>query len=422
MKSITYQKTLKQTFIAGSVALTVLANSANALEMNPFGTLGVTGNFAFGDNTIHAGDNISGYLGVTGHLGVEFDFSGFKLGVGAMAGFAPLTLGTTGGYGSNIFVHNRGLYRSPFVDASDLYIGYTSSELRFLMGRYNGSKVLSTADWIGGYNQGVAFSYQSEFFGVWATWVNDFLRNGYNAHANLAIDGRYGMDLAGFAGYGSSWHNFNLNNELFAAGVDFRLGEILSISPFAQYWLRNGADYLQAGARLALTFDLGAIKTTTTFRGLWTNNIDTGGNGVLWQADEELLLFDMIKLGGGYLSVGGIGLNGLTLVDRTRFYGQYLFPYGYNGTGLRNRGYLNATAETWYVFTGLKLGESANLDVLYANGNYKEFSAIINYDIIGGDAGEEGESGGGLVWSVGGGYVTDDFKSHTALAYTKIKF
>ena len=112
-----------------------------------------------------------------------------------------------------------------------------------------------------------------------------------------------------------------------------------------------------------------------------------------------------------------IGLGGNSIVDRTRFYGQYLYPYSFNGTGLSNRGYLNAYVNTWYVFTGLKLGEKLDFDVLYAGGDYKEFSAIANFNIIGSDNVE------GIVWSVGGGYVTNGFgNAHSAIAYTKLKF
>ncbi|MCI5787716.1 MAG: hypothetical protein MR025_09855, partial [Helicobacter trogontum] len=141
----------------------------------------------------------------------------------------------------------------------------------------------------------------------------------------------------------------------------------------------------------------------------------SGANGFMWQVDEELLFVDMIKLGGGYLSIGNLSLNGTTLVDRTRFYGQYLFPMkGYDGTGLANRGYLNAGVDTWYVFTGLKLGETLDFDVLYAGGDYKEFSAIINYNIL---------SSGNLVWSVGGGFVSNGFgNANSGLVFTKLKF
>lgn len=421
MKNVKKRNSFRKTFLASGATIAILANSVNAVEITPFGKLGAIGNFAFGDNTIN-NKSITAYMGVTGHLGVDFNFSGFRLGIGAMSGFAPLTLGTNGRYGSNSFVHSGGIYRSPYIDVSDLYVGYSTEGFIFLLGRYNGSKVISNADWIGGYNQGVALAYKSERFSVWATWINDFLRNGYNANANFNVDGRYGMDLAGFGGYSSSWNNFNLNRDLFAVGAGVKLGEYFEFSPFAHYWLFNrDNDYLQVGARLAFSFNIDFVKSKTTFRGLWTNNVNSGHNGVLWQADEELLFLDIIKLGGGYLSVGGIGLNNFTLVDRTRFYGQYLFPYVFDGTGVGYRRYLFKTAETYYVFTGFKLGGGLDLNVLYANGDYKEFSAIINYNILGGSTDNEGGESK-FTWSVGGGYVTDNFKSHAILAYTKVKF
>lgn len=412
----------------GSVVLAgLLVSAAQAVEVTPFGKVGVMGNFGFGDANTLAGQSLTGYVGVVGQVGVDFNFSGFKLGLGAMAGYAPLTIGAGGDFTNNAFVgHGGKLFASPYVDLSDLYVGYQGSGLDFALGRYNASKILATAEWIGGHNQGFALAYQSQYFGIWGTWVNDWLRDGYNASASLksGADGRYGMDISGFGKYPSSWNNFGFNNELFALGLDFKFGEHVSLSPYAQYWSKVGNhDVLQAGARAIFDFDLGAVKSTTTLRGLWSHFFASGANGFMWQVDEELLFVDMIKLGGGYLSIGKLGLKDTTLVDRTRFYGQYLYPgVGlnglngngvYNGTGL-NRGYLNAGVDTWYVFTGLKLGETLDFDVLYAGGDYKEFSAIINYNIL---------SSGNLVWSVGGGFVSNGFgNANSGLAFTKLKF
>lgn len=406
--------------VMGSFVLAgLLASGVQAVEITPFGKLGVMGNFGFGDGNTWHNESLTGYVGVVGHAGVDFNFNGLKLGIGAMAGYAPLTIGAGGSFTDNAFVGGNGkLFARPWVDVSDLYIQYQGAGLDLALGRYNASKILTTADWVGGYNQGVALAYQSQYFGIWGTWINDWLRNGYNAGANLSsgAEGRYGMDIAGFGKYPSSWDNFGFNNELFSLGMDFKIGENISLSPYAQYWSRTGNnDVLQAGGRLILGFDLGAVKTTTTARALWSHAFSNGLNGFMWQVDEELLFVDMIKLGGGYMSIGDFGLQGTTLVDRTRFYGQYLYPYGgYSGTGLSNRSYLNAGVDTWYVFTGLKLGDALDFDVLYAGGDYKEFSAIINYNIL---------NSGNLVWSVGGGFVSNGFgNANSGLAFTKLKF
>lgn len=414
------KKMMKASVVAASVLLSV--SVGQAADIKPFGYAGLIGNFGFGNGNTLPGESVTGYLGVSANVGVEFGFSGLKLGVGMATGFAPLTLGAGGDYTSNAFVsrYDGALYKRPFVELSDLYLGYEGGGLNFLFGRYNANKILKTADWIGGNNQGLAFAYDSSYFGVWATWVNDFLRNGYNASANINnTDGRYGMNISGMGNYASSWNNFNLRNELFAAGVDVKIGEYFSLNPYMQYWLRDAwTDTIQAGARLAFSFNAGPVKSTTTGRFLWSNNTSGGANGFMWQADQEFIFVDMVKLGGGYLSIGRIGLGNNSIVDRTRFYGQYLYPtyYSYNGTGLSNRSYLNGGVDTWYVFTGFKMGEQLDLDILYAGGDYEEFSTILNYNIIGG--GEDT-----FTWSVGGGYVTNGFRNaHTALVYTKVKF
>lgn len=406
--------------VMGSFVLAgLLAGGAQAVEVTPFGKLGVMGNFGFGSGNTLPSESLTGYVGVVGQAGVDFNFNGLRLGIGAMAGYAPLAIGAGGSFTSNAFVGGSGkLFASPWIDVSDLYLQYQGAGLNLALGRYNASKILTTADWLGGYNQGIAFAYQSQYFGIWGTWINDWLRNGYNASASLkdGDEGRYGMDISGFGNYPSSWNNFNLNNEIYALGMDFKFGDSVSLSPYAQYLSRVGNnDVLQAGARAILDFDLGVVKTTTTARALWSHTFINGANGFMWQFDEELLFADMFKLGGGYMSIGSVGLNGTTLVDRTRFYGQYLYPYnGYNGVGLSNRSYLNAGVDTWYVFTGLKFSEALNLDVLYAGGDYKEFSAIVNYDILHSD---------NFVWSVGGGFVSNGFgNANSGVAFTKLKF
>ncbi len=406
---------MKKSILVSAMLAGALVSSSNALDLKLFGDAGVMGLFQFGNNTIN-NTSLSGYVGVVGHLGLDLDFSGFKLGVGAIAGYAPLTVGTHGTFTNNEFVGSGKIFPKPWVDLSDLYAGYVTDGLKIKLGRYNGSEILQTADWIGGYNQGIAFSYGSDSFGVWATYVNEVLRNGFNASHKIGAESRYGFDISRLGRY-SNYFDFNFNNELFAGGVDVKIGDMFMISPFVQYWLRNGNDVLQVGGRAIADLDLGGVKSTTTARVLWSK-IFNEGSGFMWQVDQEFLFLDMIKLGGGYLSIGGISLNGLSLVDRTRFYGQYLHPASVaDGTGLSYRSYLGAGVGTWYLFTGAKLGDSLDLDILYAGGDYREFSAIASYTIIGG-----GDSDG-FKWSVGGGYVNNGFRGdHAALAFTKISF
>lgn len=390
--------------VIGSFVLAgLLASGMQAVEITPFGKFGVMGNVGFGNKS-------TGYVGTVLHAGVDFNFSGLRLGIGAMGGYAPLTI-SNGAY--NTFIGNGQLFRSPYVDISDAYIQYQGSGVDLALGRYNASKILTTADWIGGYNQGVVLAYQAQSFGIYGTWINNWLLNGYNASADLSsgAEGRYGMDIAGFGNYNKG---YGFGNNIFALGMDFKIGENISISPYAQYNSMVGKnDILLAGGRIILGYDLGSVKTTTTARTLWSHNFG-GKSGLMWQLDEELLFANMIKLGGGYMSIGSVDLNATTLIDRTRFYGQYLNPNGFNGVGLANRSYLHAGVNTWYIFTGLKLDKALNFDVLYAGGGYKEFSAILNYNIIDGDS---------LAWSVGGGFVSNGFgNANSGIVFTKLKF
>lgn len=157
--------------IIGSVVVaSALTSGAGAIEVTPFGQVGAIGNFGFGSGNTLPGQSLTGYAGITGHVGVDLNFDGLRLGAGVMTGFAPLTIGAGGDFANNAFVGSHGhLFSKPYVELSDFYVGFQGGGLDFALGRYNASKILATADYVGGYNQGFALGFQSSYFGVWGT-------------------------------------------------------------------------------------------------------------------------------------------------------------------------------------------------------------------------------------------------------------
>ncbi|PAF50793.1 hypothetical protein BKH43_04350 [Helicobacter sp. 13S00401-1] len=409
--------------IIASVALvgTLSLGAAGAMDFNYNGYVGAFGNIGFGNgNKVNYGDSInqSSYAGVSGHFAGDFGFDNIHLGVGALAAFSP--------FNRNSIVGTKGysldnIYQKPFIDLSDLYFKYDTKEFKLVLGRYDVNDVLNTSDWIGGYNQGIAFNYQGQYFGIWGTYINDWLNTGYNLSPDFNSDfGKFGSGLSAFSPYNTTLGRFGnfFSRNVFSGGLDFNIADMVSINPYGAYWMNqgvNGAPLAQAGLRASLMLgDKSSFMSTTTFRTLWQNSIGIDNDfGMMYWIDQEFKFMDMFKLGAGYLYIGRKGV--VSLNDRTRFYGQFFSPVGLNGNTL-TRSYLNAGVSTWYVFGGFMITKTLNLDLLYAGGNYHEASAVLNWQIINDNQ---------FNWSVGTGVVATGFNAANklnVLAFTKFKF
>lgn len=391
---------MKKNLLVSAVLASVIATGASA-DVELFGHLGAVYNQGFGDFKAPDGGSVN-YGGLTGHLGVDIGNSNVGFGVGAWGG-SQLWSGGITDYAKNA------LYGDDYIDLSDLYFRYNGG-FDFYVGRFNGNFLRS--DWIDNYIQGAGFSYK---FGsrsnVWVTWVNDYTTFG-------VLPGRIASELTAYHRFPSSFNNFDVGSrDIIAGGANLDFG-MFQVDPFVHYYL--GAPFardnmLQAGLRAALVLgDESSVKSTTSARFMWQN---THVNTFLLWLDEELRFANYFKFGGGWYMVGND--SGIyTITDHTRFYGRYTMP-SISGSA----GHFGAAGtNSWYVFGGVEHNR-VKFDVLYAGGDYSEFSAVASVRVFDYQLGFMRE---GLGLDIGAGYVANGFSNsiqlHNAIVFAKLVF
>lgn len=378
---------MKSKLLVSAILASAVATSSSAMNVELFGHLGVLYNQKLGDNP----DN---YGGLTGHLGVDIGSSNVGFGVGVWGG-------------SQIWATNnyaKSVYGNKHIDLSDLYFRYNGT-FDFYVGRFSNSFVKS--DWLSSYMQGVSFSYNlGSKSNIWASWIND--------HTTFGIlPGRIASELTAYYRFPSSFNNFDIGKrDIMAGGANLDFG-IFQIDPFVHYFLDSYAqsNVLQAGTRAALVLGGRGVESITSGKFMWQNGWN--GNTFFVQLEEELRFQDIFKLGAGWYMVGNnAGIK--TIWDNTRFYGRYMVP--------SSTGYFSAGSSSWYAFGGVE-HERVKLDILYANGDYSEFSAVASVRVFDMKLAFMRE---GLGIDVGGGYVSNGFGNsiqfHNALAFAKLVF
>lgn len=431
---------MKNKLIGSAILLSTLG-TINAIDINPFGYLGSFANFGLNEaNNItlyYKGTNAkkdgetkpAGYLTLTGNVGIDFGFKNSHIGFGIAGGISP--------YGrpfkASEFNYGSLMFPSEKIDLSDFYYRYESNTLSVAVGRYNSNSILNTSDWLAGHHQGAAFNYQGNKFGIWGAWINDYMNTGFNLSPYYGSKyGRYGSALSVFSPYKSTPYKSISNafsigkKDIFAGGFDFGIGNNFAINAYGAYWLKDGYwsregkgnkyDLAQLGLRATAVFNINFVQSATTFRTLWQNSIKLDNDyGMLFWGDQEFLLYDIFKIGGGYISLGKKFI--ASLADRTRFYGQFLTSNKVGSSTLQ-RPYLSHT-NIWYIFGGIELINSLTFDMLYAGGSYKEISAIVNWEVV---------THKNFAWSLGGGIVTNSYKildkttKTNVLGFTKVAF
>lgn len=391
---------MKKSKILGSVVLaSVIATGASA-DVKLFGHLGALYTHGLGDAKSDKGNSI-GAAGLTGHLGVDIGFGGAGFGVGAWGGSQLWGAQVAGkGYGE------RFMYGSDYIDLSDLYFRYNSM-FDFYVGRFDGNFL--KADWIDNYIQGVGFSYKlGADSNIWATWANDYTTFG-------AMPGRIASELQNYRRFPSSFNNFGVGDrDMFGLGLNYHTG-LFDVDPFLHYWLGAPGWYndnvLQAGVKGALKLGGGGFKSISTARFMWQNA--TNSNTYLIWLDQEFRLAELFKVGAGWYMTGNEG-GIVRMTDHARFYGRYTIPQG--------GGYFGNNQNTWYVFGGV-VHNRFKLDVLYAGGDYKEFSAVGSVRVFDASLAIMRD---GLGIDVGAGYVnngfSDSFRQDSLIAFAKLVF
>ncbi|PAF52076.1 hypothetical protein [Helicobacter sp. 13S00477-4] len=401
-----------KTKIFGSVVLMgAFLSSMNAADFTPFGHIGGFYDKGFGDGNKMLDEKddktkTSQYGGITAQVGLDVGFGNVHIGAAGWGAFPVYGIPKNIGNGDN---YAQNMYSTDYADLSDLYVKY-DGQMQLAVGRFDNSFLDS--DWIIGHTQGVAAKWDTKYFGAWATWVNDASTFGYQPN-------RFGSELSAFNRYSSSFNHFDIGKrDLFAGGINIDLG-FLKIDPFVHYFM-GGVGYadernhsmIQAGTKLALEFgNDNGVKSITTGRFLWQNlfDVDKDDTFLLW-VDEEVRFNNIVKAGAGWYTVGKN--NGISSInDKARFYGwRYL-------TGDYSNYYFGRNESSWYVFAGLETN-IINFDLLYANGDYNEFSAIVSWNVF------ETKY---LGLQIGGGYVSNGFQKkeisqNNAVAFAKITF
>lgn len=408
----------------GSLALAgTLFTGANATDIDVFGHIGGFFNQGLGEgNKVYDfkddSNKKAGYAGITGQLGIDVGFGNLHIGASGWGAFPVYgSPSKSAGYDGVNTDKNYGFreYNADYGDLSDLYVKYDGN-IQLALGRFDNSFLNS--DWLTAHTQGVAAKWDAKNFGVWATWINDYSTFGYQPN-------RFGSELSSFRQYKSSFNHFGFGNDLFAGGVNIDL-DWLKIDPFVHYWIGgfgynydsngnvNGSNpMIQAGTKVALEFgnDM-SVKSITTGRFLWQNilNANNDDTYLIW-GDEELRFKNIVKVGAGWFGVGKN--NGIfAMNDNTRFYGwRYL-------TGNNSNYYFGRAESSWYAFAGIDT-DIINFDVLYANGDYNEFSAIVSWNVF--------KTKNDLALQIGGGYVSNGFQSkerqqNNVVAFAKFSF
>lgn len=377
----------------GSLALaSIMVAGVNAADVSSFGHIGT----AYGSKT---------YGSATGRAGLEIGMGAVSIGFGA-AGAIPYAIKGDDEYKN--WVKTNTFYtpskKQWYNWISDAYFRVDTSMFSFIGGRYDTTtffrgkdgKTHTGVDWFAGQNEGASFKFDTRYFAWWGLYSYETMNFGAR-NPNLL-----GSDLMGF-------HQYSRSGQYVSTGFDINIKEMVYIDPFANYAIDD--KYLQAGLKLQLNLGRGILKSKSIFRGMYQHaNYSNGSTDTsLFWVDQEFLVSNLFKFGGGGYYVG----SGDHILDyfgnNTRFYG--------NTLGGLTTSYFRAGSGTWYVFTGLE-HKYFLLDLLYAwkdgskSKSYQEISAIAQGNIYFGEK---------VVLGIGGGWVKADGHDQ-GVAFVKLSY
>lgn len=396
-------KVMKKKVLGSLIATGLMAVSGNAVDVSAFGHLGTAYNF--GITKLNSGDK-PWYGGLTGRVGVDVGMGAVSLGLGFAAGM-PYVVKPNGNF-RHYIEHNQ------FVNASDVewynwmsdaYLRVDTGMFSIVGGRYDTTtffkgkdrKAHSGVDWFNGQNEGVTFKLDTRYFAWWGLYSYETMGFGEKN------PDRIGSDLMGFQQYGRS-------GNLVSTGFDINIKEVLYIDPFVTYNIDQ--KYLQTGGKVQADFGKGFFKSKTIVRGMYQyrNRVDT--HTFLAWLDQEFVLGNLFKFGGGGYFVGKEDGIITTFGQNSRFYGK-TFGGRYFDTekNVVASNYFGANSAVWYVFAGLEY-QYLNFDFLYSGGDYEEISAIAQVNVFKNQWAELG---------VGGGWVRSNHYDN-AVTFVKLSF
>lgn len=380
--------------IFGSLTLmSLLAAGANAADVSTFGHIGT----AYGSKT---------YAAATGRAGLEIGMGSLSIGFGA-AGAIPYAISGDAQYKS--WVKNN-VFDTPsskqwYNWISDAYFRVDTTAFSFVGGRYDtttffrgkNGKTHTGVDWFFGQNEGVSFKFDSRYFAWWGLYSYETMDFGERNPDRL------GSDLMGFSQYHRS-------GQYVSTGFDININEMVYIDPFVNYAIQD--KYLQTGLKFQVNLGKGLLKSKTIFRGMYQRAEYAQGakNTSLFWVDQEFLVSNLFKFGGGGYYVGSEDRILTNFGNSTRFYANTF------GGGMLD--YFKAGSGVWYVFTGLE-HKYFLLDLLYTwkdgarGSSYQEISAIGQGNIYFGKK---------VVLGIGGGWINAKNCYNKGVAFVKLSY
>lgn len=393
--------------------------SAAEVEIDSYGYAGALYNQGFlGNNKNHS------VIGLSARAGANFYFDyGLSAGLSAAGAWAALDnkKGSFGGFGDSPYTSSR--YPNT-GDVADAFLKWANSNVSVAFGRFDASFL--EFDWLSNSIQGIGFNYKNLYrnnivnkMDIWLTYFNSFISTGYQPN-------RIGSELGTmYAYHPGSRDNFigKSGGNVVAAGLNMNLaGFVLDPYLLVDTSVAGSNDVLfQVGTRFGYIVDFARDwRSSTILRVMLQiapnyDGINGSDLGFLAWADQEFKYSEWVKFGLGLFFSGGQNI--WTINDNTRFYGKWTNSYTNN--------YFSKDSFSAYIFSSFDLiSNKLGIDLLFAGGNYTEFSAILKYTAWQGKT-MKADIGGGYVYYSNArkvGNIISKASGDNLLVFTKLSY
>ena len=305
----------------------------------------------YGETNTSKNNNNGDYVGLSASVGFNVAIGGFSFGLGGW-GAIPVY--------ENIKRNTNNIYKDMVV-LSEIYFAYDSQPFGIALGRYDTNQM--GYEWFSGHNEGASLRFGiGNFMNIWGMYSYEqaFQFQRINRETSSQINA-----LWNYKRHGNKDH-------LGALGMDFFIGDVFTISPYT-YFVTD--QFYAPGFTLDLLLGKkNDLYSQTKFKYTFIDGLNKSliRSGQLFLIDQEFG-YSWFKIGGGYYKTTNDGIGALTAYgDSTRFYGGMVGANFYNKA---SSSYFYGKQSTWYIFTGAR-HNMFKFDLLYANGGYKELSAL----------------------------------------------
>lgn len=345
---------------------------ANAATLDFSGHIGMHGqsNLTSKNNT---------YAGLNANIDLDISFeNNLELGFG---GYAAIPIYEA----SKNFTSN--IYSNTLV-LSSAYFAYDDEDfIRFYIGRYDTNDL--EYNWFSGYNEGASLSLNlADVVRLWSLYSFEQAFNFLRANRDIYGGMNALWDFRRHRQYNQEGIRSSRRGQLFAGGLDLYTNGIddegARFSPYIYYVNNNLVAY---GLRSVASGDIisDMLYGIAMLDFVYVDSNPTNGS-LLWLDIE--FGHQWLGFGGGYYKAFKNGIGRLIeFGDNSRFYGSIV------STNRQNLGgeYFTNNQSTWYLFLKARHNDF-KIDLLYADGGYKEISAFASLTLF-----DFFEFGGGYV-------------------------